>query len=237
MVYSFLWPYIGASSSLNDVNGISVRPHVLFGCWGKRCATFGTQYGLTKASILRCKEIKTVFWVPGHPLRMRAPLLTLVSPVWRCQQLCTSLYGSPLLFLLQCQTVFSMTEWLADEFLCVLSNPWHLNNMNLMVQVQSYFLGKWRRGFFIPLIWQVNIPIKSDRLINSRAKLKPFKRCCVVVAFLLFFITYPSRHLVIKTERWWLDVALFSKCIYAQSLLTFVCLFFIIVLHYHAASS
>lgn len=42
---------------------------------------------------------------------------------------------------------------------------------------------------------------KIRSLINSRAKLKPFKRCCVVVAFLLFFITYPSRHLVIKTER------------------------------------
>lgn len=197
MVYSFLWPYVGASSSLNDVNGISVRPHVLFGCWGKRCATFGTQYGLTKAPILRCKEIKTVFWVPGRPLRMLAPLLTLVSPVWRCQQLCTSLYGSPLLFLLQCQTVLSMTEWLADVYLCVLSNPWHLNNMNLMVQEQSYFLGKWRKGVLHSSDLASEHTHKIRSLISSRAKLKPFKRCCVVVAFLLFFITYPSRHLVI----------------------------------------
>ncbi len=128
-------------------------------CWCWQC----TLYGLTNGPILRCKEIKTIFWVSGCPLRMLAPLLTLVSPVWRCQQLCTSLYSSPLLFLLQCQTALSMVEWLADWYWCVLSNPWHLDNINLMAQKQCYFPWKYMKGFFIPLIWQVNRPIKSDR--------------------------------------------------------------------------
>lgn len=63
-----------------------------------------------------------------------------------------------------------------------------------MVQVQSYFLGKWWKGVLHSSDLASEHAHKIRLLINSRAKLKPFKRCCVVVAFLLFFITYPFRH-------------------------------------------
>lgn len=138
-----------ASSSLNNVNGIRVRPHVLFGCWGGRCASVGTLRGLTNAPILRRKEIKTAFWVPGRPLRMLAPLLTLVSNVWRCQQLCSA----HLYFFSSNAKLRLAWQWLADWYLCALSNPWHPNNMDLMVRMQSYFLGKRRKGGGSSFLW------------------------------------------------------------------------------------